>query len=188
MAALESSIDCQFSKLFESARMRALELPNRLIMAAMESNLAAEDHQVSSRMLEYYRRRAAGGVAMVIVEYACVDSSIGFGGTPQLCLDDDKFVESHARLVKAIHDEGAKACLQLYHAGRQSDWYFLANNPERDTFPVFKQHYLQLCQQVLSGDSLSSPDPVALDAPKQQPLSSQENADRLKLLREQFDL
>ena len=76
----------------------------------------------------------------------------------------------------------------VYHAGRQSDWYFLANNPERDTFPEFKQHYLQLCQQVLSGDSLSSPDPVALDAPKQQPLSSQENADRLKLLREQFDL
>jgi len=113
------------ARLFEPARIGSLLLPNRLIMAPMESNLANRDGTVSDTQMEYYRCRGAGGVGMVIVEYTCVDSPIGIGGSPQLRLDDDSLIESHAKLVDAIHAGGAKACVQLFHAGRQTHPKFI---------------------------------------------------------------
>ncbi len=114
-----------FPHLFESGRIRNLRLANRLIMAPMESNLANADGTVSPEMLEYYRVRAAGGVGMVIVEYTCVDRPQGIGGSPQLGIDDDRFISSHRSLADAIHQSGAAACLQLFHAGRQTHPKFI---------------------------------------------------------------
>ncbi len=109
-----------FPHLFSPGRLRGLLLPNRLVMAPMESNMAAEDGAVSDAMLAYYAARAAGGVGMVIVEYACVDRPLGLGGSPQLAIDDDSLIESHRRLTAAIAAHGARSCLQLFHAGRQT--------------------------------------------------------------------
>ncbi|CAO3422439.1 oxidoreductase [Azospirillum doebereinerae] len=109
-----------FPHLFSPGRLRGLTLPNRLVMAPMESNLAAADGSVSDAMLAYYTARAAGGVGMVIVEYACVDRPLGLGGSPQLGIDDDALIDSHRRLTAAIAAQGARSCLQLFHAGRQT--------------------------------------------------------------------
>ena len=109
-----------FPALFSPGRLRHLELRNRVVMAPMESNLAAPDGSVSDEMLAYYAARAAGGVGMVIVEYACVDRPLGLGGAPQLAIDDDALIDSHRRLTSAIAAEGALSCLQLFHAGRQT--------------------------------------------------------------------
>ncbi|MCW2241718.1 oxidoreductase [Azospirillum canadense] len=109
-----------FPHLFSPGRLRGLLLPNRLVMAPMESNMAAEDGAVSDAMLAYYAARAAGGVGMVIVEYACVDRPLGLGGSPQLAIDDDSLIESHRRLTTSIAAHGARSCLQLFHAGRQT--------------------------------------------------------------------
>jgi 2,4-dienoyl-CoA reductase-like NADH-dependent reductase (Old Yellow Enzyme family)/thioredoxin reductase len=100
--------------------MRDLDLPNRLVMAPMESNLASADGSVSETQIEYYRVRAAGGVGMVIVEYTCVDRPQGLGGEPQLGLDTDDLIASHACLVKTVHAEGSRIAVQLFHAGRQT--------------------------------------------------------------------
>ncbi len=125
-----------FAHLFETARMGNLTLPNRLIMAPMESNLANLDGTVSETQLDYYQTRAAGGVGMVIVEYTCVDTPLGIGGTPQLFIDDDDLIPSHARLVEAIHGEGARACLQLFHAGRQTHPKFIDGNQPVAASPI----------------------------------------------------
>lgn len=109
-----------FPHLFSPGRLRGLVLPNRLVMAPMESNLAADDGSVSDAMLAYYTARAAGGVGMVIVEYACVDRPLGLGGSPQLGIDDDSLIAEHRRLTAAIAAHGARSCLQLFHAGRQT--------------------------------------------------------------------
>lgn len=109
-----------FPAMFQAGRIGTLELPNRLIMAAMETNLAGPDGTVSDRMRAYYARRGAGGVGMVTVEYSCVDSPRGKGGDPQAALDDDAQIPSHAALADAIRAGGARACVQLFHAGRQT--------------------------------------------------------------------
>ncbi len=109
-----------YPQLFAPREIRNLVLPNRIVMAPMESNMASPDGTVSDSMMEYYRTRAGGGVGMVIVEYTCVDRPVGLGGLPQLGLDEDYLIASHARLANAIREAGSRACVQLFHAGRQT--------------------------------------------------------------------
>lgn len=108
------------SILFQPLKLGSLMLPNRIIMAPMETNLAGPGGEVTPAMVAYYAERAAGGVAMVTVEFTCVDRSDGLACAPQLSLDSPHLISGHARLAEAIQAEGALACLQLHHAGRQT--------------------------------------------------------------------
>jgi 2,4-dienoyl-CoA reductase-like NADH-dependent reductase (Old Yellow Enzyme family) len=109
-----------FSHLFEPIALAGLRLENRLLMAAMETNMAAADGGVTPEQIAYYRERGRGGAAMVIVEFTCVDRTEGLGSAPQLSLDSPHLISGHARLAEAIRATGARACLQLHHAGRQT--------------------------------------------------------------------
>jgi hypothetical protein len=76
----------------------------------------------------------------------------------------------------------------VYLAGRDSDWFFLANNPERVTWPVFRQHYQDYCTRVLRGENLTIPEEAALEQHAPAPLSSEEQLAQLKKLRESANL
>jgi hypothetical protein len=76
----------------------------------------------------------------------------------------------------------------VYLAGRDSDWFFLANNTERVSWPVFKTHYEDYCTRVLRGESLAVPAPAALEKKPAKVLSPEEQLARLRKLREQTGL
>lgn len=76
----------------------------------------------------------------------------------------------------------------VYLAGRDSDWFFLANNPERLTWPVFRQHYQDYCTRVLRGETLAIPEEPALEQHEPEPLSAGEQLAELKKLRETTNL
>jgi 2,4-dienoyl-CoA reductase-like NADH-dependent reductase (Old Yellow Enzyme family)/thioredoxin reductase len=115
-AALSSRLS--FRKLFEPGRIGEMELKNRMVMPAMGTNLATRDGYVNEQMKDYYEERAKGGVGLVIVEVACVDPPTGKTVPCQLLIDDDKFIPGLSELAEVIHRYGAKAALQLMHAGR----------------------------------------------------------------------
>lgn len=106
--------------LFRPFKLGSLVLPNRLLMAPMETNLAGPNGEVTPAMIAYYAERAAGGIGMVTVEFTCVDRSDGLACAPQLSLDSTQLIAGHSRLAEAIQAWGARACLQLHHAGRQT--------------------------------------------------------------------
>jgi len=76
----------------------------------------------------------------------------------------------------------------VYLAGRDSDWYFLANNTERTSWPVFKEHYDRYCAQVLRGELLAVPEPAALEQTTAAPMTTEEQLERLRGLRERTGL
>ncbi|QFU77729.1 hypothetical protein EY643_02750 [Halioglobus maricola] len=76
----------------------------------------------------------------------------------------------------------------VYLAGRDSDWFFLANNEERMTWPVFRARYQRYCSAVLRGESLEIPAPAALEQDPGEPLSRDEQKDALRKLRESSGL
>ncbi len=101
--------------LFQPGKIGPLELPNRLIMAAMGNALADAGGQVSEAMLEYYRPRAGGGVGLVITQFASVTEADQMPFS--LGIYDDRFIPGLSRLVRTIHQAGAKAMIQLMHPG-----------------------------------------------------------------------
>lgn len=72
----------------------------------------------------------------------------------------------------------------VYLAGRDSDWFFLASNPERLSWPVFKAHYDGYCARVLRGEVLTGPAAEALEHKPATPLPREEQLQRLRQLRE----
>ncbi|MFC4272778.1 NAD(P)-binding protein [Sneathiella chungangensis] len=150
----EKSDSIYYPHLFQAGKIRNLELRNRVFMAPMESNLAAKDGAVSDLMREYYVARAAGGVGMVIVEYTCIDRPIGRGGDPSLGIDDDSLIDSHRSLVKSIHKAGSKACVQLFHAGRQTHPKFTNGLQPISASPIPCPMYRKMPRQMDRDDIL----------------------------------
>jgi len=70
----------------------------------------------------------------------------------------------------------------VYFAGRATDWFFIANEPEEKVFPVFKRNYEMLMQRIQSGESIELEIPAALPEQSETPLPKQEQSRRLQSL------
>jgi hypothetical protein len=73
----------------------------------------------------------------------------------------------------------------VYYAGRETDWFFIANNPEHIVFPVFERNYRLLCERVFKGEELELALPKALPEEINVALSKEEQKAQLKKLREE---
>ena len=107
------------SKLFSEFKLKDMVLRNRVVMAPM-CMYSATDGLVTDWHVVHYGSRAVGGAGLVILEATAV-SPEGRISINDLGLWDDAQVPGMARLVEAIHEGGAKAGIQLGHAGRKAD-------------------------------------------------------------------
>ncbi len=101
--------------LFQPIRINQLEIKNRIFMPAMHMNMA-RNYMVTERLVAFYAERARGGAGMITVGYATVDELSGNPGNIGAHRDD--FIPGLAQLATAIRDNGARASVQLNHAGR----------------------------------------------------------------------
>jgi len=106
--------------LFEPFRLGRLELPNRIMMAPMGSNLATTKGEVTERLINHYQTRAQGGAGLIVIEGTSVHSS-GRGYPRQLSAAADSFLEGLTALALAVRQAGARVLLQLHHGGRNTD-------------------------------------------------------------------
>ncbi len=89
-------------------------------MAPIDTNLASELGEVTDALLAFYQRRACGGVGLLIVENAQVDFPVGKNTKRQLSIHDDAKVEGLKKLSAVIRSAGARAAIQIHHAGRET--------------------------------------------------------------------
>jgi len=104
--------------LFTPFRIKNIELKNRIVLPPLASFLIEKGGGITEKTVEHYRRRAAGGPAMVIME-ACAVSPEGVVSPNQARIDDDWLLEGLSKIAEAIRSEGAVPAVQLHHAGRQ---------------------------------------------------------------------
>ena len=100
--------------------------------------------------------------------------------------------------LPAAHDAFIEACQRpspksaqpwshpaVYLAGRDSDWFFLANNTENITWPVFREHYQAYCARVLQGEQLEITAPAALEQAESEPMSAEDRLEAIQKLRQE---
>lgn len=104
--------------LFKPFRIKNIELKNRIVLPPLASFLIEKGGGITGKAVEHYRRRAAGGPAMVIME-ACAVSPEGVVSPNQARIDENWLLEGLARIAEAIRAEGCIPAVQLHHAGRQ---------------------------------------------------------------------
>ena len=76
----------------------------------------------------------------------------------------------------------------VYFAGRDSDWFFLSNNAERMTLPVFKSHYDRWVARLSRGETIALPAHAELPEPTTVAMSTEERQAALNTLREALNL
>ncbi|MGB6537839.1 MAG: hypothetical protein WBF58_17960 [Xanthobacteraceae bacterium] len=102
--------------LLTPARIGPVEIKNRIVMPPMTTRTADADGFVTDDSVAYYMARVSGGVGLINVEMASPEKC-GRHRRHEVGIYDDRFLPGLRRLVDEIHRGGAKASIQLGHAG-----------------------------------------------------------------------
>ncbi|ETI70497.1 NAD(P)/FAD-dependent oxidoreductase [Neobacillus vireti] len=116
----------QYAKLLSPGKIGSLEIKNRIVKAPQSTGLSNRDGTVSERLVRHYKEIARGGTGLIIVEYTYIDNEASKSAYCQLGISDNEHIAGLSWLVSSIHDEGAKAGIQIEHCGRQK---FLGTPP-----------------------------------------------------------
>lgn len=120
-------------KTLEPLSLGFTTLKNRFVMGSMHTGL--EDHQRDLPSLtRYFVERAKGGVGLIITG-GYSPNRLGRLTPRGGSFNSKSLAKAHQNLTKAVHEQGAKICLQLLHAGRYSYHPFLVA-PSRLKAPI----------------------------------------------------
>ena len=103
--------------LLTPAPLGPYSLPNRMVMAPMTRSRAGEGRVPTEMAATYYRQRASAG--LIVTEATQVSpQGVGYPDTPGIHTDEQ--VEGWKRVTAAVHEQGGRIFLQLWHVGRIS--------------------------------------------------------------------
>lgn len=94
-------------------------LKNKIVMSPMTTMSSFYNGMVSNDELKYYAARA-GGPGMLITAVANVND-IGKGFEGELSVAHDEMIPGLSKLANVIHQNGTKAIMQIFSAGRKSN-------------------------------------------------------------------
>ncbi len=104
-------------QLLQPFEMHELTLANRVVMAPLTRSRSGEDRIPNALMAKYYSQRATAGL---IVSEATTISSQANGWNHSPGIYTDKMVDGWRIVTDAVHAEGGRIFLQLWHMGRAS--------------------------------------------------------------------
>lgn len=104
--------------LFSFFKLRSIEFSNRIVVSPM-CQYSSEDGFANDWHLVHLGCRAQGGAALVIFEAAAVVPE-GRISPQDLGIWKDQHIPNLERIVRFIHSQGARAGIQLAHAGRKA--------------------------------------------------------------------
>ena len=107
-----------FPNLFAPARLRGHTLKCRIVFGAHTANMA-EGGLPLDRHFGYYRERARGGAAMIVVEPTPPHPTAVL--TRGNFLADDAVIPHFREITDECHSHGTVMCHQIYHVGAHGD-------------------------------------------------------------------
>lgn len=102
--------------LFRPFHLKGLTLANRFVMAPM-TRAMAEGGIPGPRQVEYYRRRAAGGVGLILSEGTVIDRPVSrnLPGIP--FFHGAQALAGWKQVIDAVHGAGGRMGPQIWHTG-----------------------------------------------------------------------
>ena len=111
--------------LTSPAHIGTLSLKNHMVMAPLTRSRAGEGDAPTPAVVEYYRQRAGAG--LIITEGSQVSAQgKGYMRTPGIFTTEQ--IDGWKQVTDAVHAEGGRIFLQLWHVGRLSHSLVQLNN------------------------------------------------------------
>ncbi|WP_370062206.1 12-oxophytodienoate reductase [Mycobacterium sp. MAA66] len=108
------------SGLFEPLTIKSLTVPNRFAMAPM-TRQGSPGGVPGSDVAEYYARRAAGGVGLIITEGIRLGDPAAAAHPAIPTLVGDEALAGWRYVTSAVHRHGSVIAAQLWHQGSERD-------------------------------------------------------------------
>jgi 2,4-dienoyl-CoA reductase-like NADH-dependent reductase (Old Yellow Enzyme family) len=97
----------------------AMPVRNCIVMAPMNTGFAGPNGEVTSRMVDYYEKRAKNGVGLIVIEATGVVPDVkNMACQPRL--SDDAYLPGFATLVERIKVHEVRTLLQIQHSGNEA--------------------------------------------------------------------
>ena len=113
------STNKNFPRLFSPIEIRGRSLRNRIVFGAHTTNMS-EQGLPGERHLAYYRERAMGGAAMLVIEPMPVHQAAVLT-RGNFRHGSDEVIPHFRKITEAVQEEGALILQQLYHVGQHGD-------------------------------------------------------------------
>ncbi|MGD9149580.1 MAG: FAD-dependent oxidoreductase [Desulfobacterales bacterium] len=123
--------------LFSPIRINTLEIKNRIAYPSL-GLLYSTDGKLNDRYYNYFAERAKGGAGLVTVGPVGVDY-VGSGAIA-LSLTHDEAIADFRKLTAIIKDGGARAWIQLFHAGAYSHPMFIGGQQPMAPSAVYSRY------------------------------------------------
>jgi N-ethylmaleimide reductase len=109
------------TSLYDPLLVGDIALANRIVMAPLTRNRAGAGQVPTDLMRQYYRQRAnpATGAGLIITEASQI-SPMGQGYLDTPGIHSPEQVTAWRRITDAVHAEGGRIVIQLWHVGRIS--------------------------------------------------------------------
>lgn len=117
--------------LFAPVKLGSLEIPNRIVMAALTRCRAGADHVPTDLMVDYYTQRASAGLILTEATMVMAGNS-AFGGREPGIYSDAQ-VAAWKKVTDSVHAAGGKILCQIWHGGRAC--HSLLNNGAQPVAP-----------------------------------------------------
>ena len=105
------------SDLFTPVQVGPYRIENRIVMAPLTRNRAGAGNVPQAMQVEYYAQRASAG--LIVTEATQVSAQgVGYPDTPGIHTADQ--IKGWRRVTGAVHAQGGRIFLQLWHVGRIS--------------------------------------------------------------------
>ena len=119
-----------FPHLFSPFRLKATDIRNRIFSTGHDTYLP-EAGLPSEALIAYQRARARGGAGLIVIQVVGVHETSRYTEALLMGTSDD-CIPHFRRLVAAIHAEGTRCFIQLFHPGRE-----LLGRPDGVVQPAF---------------------------------------------------
>ena len=106
--------------LFDRTTINSMSLKNRLARSATWEGMCDADGKPGPKLIAFYRELARGNVGLIMTGFTFV-SPEGKQLQGKMGIHSDNFADAMKEMTGAVHEDGGKICIQLVHAGGQTD-------------------------------------------------------------------
>lgn len=141
----------RYETLFRPLQVNGLTLKNRIIASPTSMSGFDSNGYYNEETYDYFRLKAMGGAALVIVGEVMVDLENGRSHPVQCGIDDPAAMIPLRNLANAIHEGGAAASVELDHGGCLSGPEFL-NGRNAKGPSAFTDEWGDTCEEMTEQD------------------------------------
>ena len=126
-----------YDQLFSPIKINNLEVKNRVVYPAL-GLMYSLDGTLNDRYYNFFQEKARGGAGIVTVGPVGIDE-LGSGMLTML-LDSDEAIPSFKKMTGLIQKEGARAWIQLFHAGAYSQPFIIGGKQPMAPSAIFSKY------------------------------------------------